>query len=1506
MGAGDWLVCQWREHALLLLLASTYTRLIVCVWPRRITHTHASYVWPLPHEPTSAIICSSMDVRNTVSQLKQLENCTIIEGYLQILLIRDPSPSYFRGISFPNLTMITDYLLLFRVYGLESLKDLFPNLAVIRGNRLFYNYALVVFEMLSLKELGLYGLRNITRGAVRLEKNEDLCYVSSLDWTLILDSVENNYIQGNKPVSECSDICPDLLINDCKCPRTSFNGQISFRCWNSQHCQTDCRSDCGRRACANGGGCCHMECLGGCYRLNDPTACTSCRHFYHWPAAAAASAGAVTSSPGAQGQGQSAYQGTGPVECVASCPLGTYRFKNWRCVSFEFCREENRKCRGDKICAEYVIHDGECVTGCPSGYMTDESSMTCKKCDGLCPKVCHVNKKIIDSVTAAQDLNGCTIINGSLDINIRGGNNIAAELEANLGRIEEVTAYVKIKHSYALISLSFFRNLRLIKGETLETGNYSFYVLDNQNLQQLWDWDRHSLTIERGKMFFHSNPKLCPAEIHQMANKTGTWGRQDESEISGKTNGNQASCESTLLELTTLKTSQTMIIATWTNYRPPDYRDLLGFVIYYKETIYQNVTEYEGQDACGSNSWMFQDHEPPSLPSNKGTNQTAQQSQPRAMLAGLKPWTQYAIFVKAYMLTTSNEGRNHGAKSNIIYVRTNASVPSIPRDVVSVFASNTTIKIKWNPPMSPNGNLSYYRLYWQRQPENSKLFELNYCQQGLKIPSPDHSPGTIDSDDVPGKGNSTAGDGHSTTCCACPKPESEIEKEKEQAAFQKAFENFLHNTIFIPRPSRRRREAPAAPTSPFSNASVVMLDGGRGGDEPPFFGRTTDGPAGGGGGARTTAAPRDNFPTMDKVVRQREFAVIEGLRHFTVYRIDIQACNHAAADLGCSMQNYVFARTMPEPHADDIPGSMAAKLLNSNIVFLSWPEPTNPNGLIILYEITVWREQQVERLECVSRTAYRREGHGRKIHGLLPGNLTARVRATSLTGNGSWSEPISFVVPTPSVAQPSQVIPVVVIVVSLLLVLVAIGAGLLFFFVKKRNEARLPNGILYASVNPEYISTNEVYIPDEWEVGRDKILLLRELGQGSFGMVYEGMARGVIKDETETRVAVKTVNEGASLRERIEFLNEASVMKSFSCHHVVRLLGVVSQGQPTLVVMELMTHGDLKSYLRSLRPDAENNPGKPPPTLKKIVQMAGEIADGMAYLNAKKYVHRDLAARNCMVAEDYTVKIGDFGMTRDIYETDYYRKGGKGLLPVRWMAPESLKDGVFTTHSDVWSFGVVLWEISTLAEQPYQGMSNEQVLKFVMDGGLLERPENCEDRLFELMSLCWQYNPKMRPNFVDFISILKDELDASFREMSFFYSEENRQHAEPEESDQDGENTECSPLDPSSSGSGVGEPNGASLHGGSGGGGGAASAQAAGGARCRENGPLSLHFRGGSQASPAAGPAAAAAAAAVAAVPGGCAGSGGCSNYEAHQPFGVSNRANDPRYSSPPLRSSPS
>ncbi|XP_066552011.1 insulin receptor b [Amia ocellicauda] len=1280
-------------------------------------------------------ICKSTDIRNNITHLHAIENCTVIEGHLKILLMFKTKTDDFRGLRFPKLTMITDYLLLFRVYGLESLSDLFPSLTVIRGTNLFFNYALVIFEMPQLKEIGLHSLTNITRGAVRIEKNPDLCYLSTLDWSKILDSVEDNYIVFNKDDRECGDVCPGTTLGKSSCPQTIFNGHFSERCWTQQHCQRTCPNNCKHRACTTEGQCCHDECLGSCTEPNNSRKCMACRHYLH--------------------------QGT----CVDSCPPGFYGFEGWRCVSFKFCQDLRNKCKPGSGCDEYVIHKGNCIPECPSGYTTlNSTTLNCSPCAGLCPKVC-MDLHTVDSVTAAQALRGCTILNGSLVVNIRGGNNIAAELEASLGQLEEITGYLKIRRSYALVSLSFFRKLKLIRGETLESGNYSFYALDNQNLRQLWDWSKHNLTIVQGRMFFHFNSKLCMSEIRKMEEVTGTKQRNVKNDIYPKTNGDQASCENQVLNFTQVRTLSDKIIIKWQAFWPPDYRDLLGFMVLYKEAPYRNVTEFDGQDACGSNSWVIADVEPPPRATD-GKDQV----EPGHLIHPLKPWTQYAIFVKT-LLSAYDEHQVHGAKSEIIYVRTNATKPSVPLDPISSSNSSSQIILKWKPPSDPNGNITHYLVFCQQQPEASDLYKFDYCQKGMKLPS--RAPTHLDNEEEH-KWNQTDEPGQSGRCCSCPKTDTQLKREAEESEYRKTFENYLHNEVFEIRPSRRRRSLGAVANSTsqrFLTTTPSVLPNGS-----------------------TTHSPKEEEES--KVILHvygKESTVISNLRHFTSYQIEIHACNHPTDSARCSMAAYVSARTMPEDKADNIPGPVTHDV-SEYAVHIKWQEPKSPNGMIILYEVNYKRLGDTEELHhCISRKSYAND-NGCKLRVLHPGNYSVRVRATSLAGNGSWTERTYFYVQDHR-EDHSSFLKIIIGPVICIILIGIVAAGV--FMVVKKKQTEGPTGPLYASSNPEYLSANDVYVPDEWEVPRDKINVMRELGQGSFGMVYEGIAKDIVKGEPETRVAVKTVNESASLRERIEFLNEASVMKAFSCHHVVRLLGVVSKGQPTLVVMELMTHGDMKSYLRALRPDAENNPGRPPPTLKEMIQMSAEIADGMAYLNAKKFVHRDLAARNCMVAEDFTVKIGDFGMTRDIYETDYYRKGGKGLLPVRWMAPESLKDGVFTAHSDCWSFGVVLWEISTLAEQPYQGLSNEQVLKFVMDGGYLDRPDNCAERLHNLMQMCWQYNPKMRPTFLEIIEMLKEDLHPSFQEVSFFYSEENKP-PENEEFDMDFENMESIPLDPSS------------------------------------------------------------------------------------------------------------
>uniref|UniRef100_A0A8C1MLN3 Tyrosine-protein kinase receptor n=1 Tax=Cyprinus carpio TaxID=7962 RepID=A0A8C1MLN3_CYPCA len=1238
-------------------------------------------------------ICPSTDIRNNASHLRVLENCTVIEGHLKILLMFKTRLEDFKGLSFPKLTVITDYLLLFRVYGLESLGDLFPNLTVIRGNNLFFNYALVMFEMIQLKEIGLHSLTNITRGAVRIEKNPNLCYLFTLDWSKISDSVEDNYIVANKDERECGDICPGTITGTITCRQTTINGNFGERCWNQNHCQRICPSECVHGACTPHKECCHDQCLGGCSVSGNATKCVACRNFLFGDTCV------ERCPPALREQWQPLFAGV-------SGALKRWLF-HWPFDSF-------------------VSTSERCSCGSLMG-----SRLNCKPCTGRCPKLC-TGVKTVDSVTAAQALRGCTLLNGSLIIKISKGNNIAAELESSLGQLEEITGSLSIRRAHALVSLSFLRKLRVIRGETLEAENYSFYALDNLNLRQLWDWNKHNLTILNGKMYFVQNSKLCKSEILRMEEVTGTKDRKND--IS----------ENQVLKFTRIRTSHDKILIQWKAFWPSDFRDLLGFMVLYKEAPYKNVTEYDGQDACGSNSWAIADVDPPERGSEgKG------QSDPGLIIISLKPWTQYAIMVKA-QLAASDDHLVRGAKSEIIYVRTNATQPSVPLDPISWSNSSSEIILKWKLPSDPNGNITHYIVNCQKKDEDITYYKFDYCQQGMKVPS--HTPTHHDIEEDQ-KWNQTEVDDRKDHCCACPKTETQLKKEAEETEFRKTFENYLHNEVFEPRPHRRRRSVGVA------NATL-----------PNFVSTSSDPP-----NFSTTSSPdKEKNQKMVFKATSKEFMVIPNLVHFTSYQIEIQACNHPTDSNRCSMPTYVNARTLPELKADNIVGPVTHEFFpdEPEFVYIKWQKPKAPNGMIILYE-----EDQI----CVSRIAYEKM-NGYRLRVGHPGNYSVRIRATSLASNGSWTEPAYFFV------QDSKLHYIYKIFAAILTMLSCIN-----IFSLRQTEG--PTGPLIASSNPEYLSANDVYIPDEWEVPREKISVMRELGQGSFGMVYEGIAKDIVKGEPETRVAVKTVNESASLRERIEFLNEASVMKAFSCHHVVRLLGVVSKGQPTLVVMELMTHGDLKSYLRSLRPDSEVS--RPPPTLKEMIQMAAEIADGMAYLSAKKFVHRDLAARNCMVAEDLTVKIGDFGMTRDIYETDYYRKGGKGLLPVRWMAPESLKDGVFTAHSDCWSFGVVLWEISTLAEQPYQGLSNEQVLKFVMDGGYLDRPDNCPERMHNLMQMCWQYNPKMRPAFLEIIEMIKEDLHPTFQEVSFFYSEENKP-PESEEFDMDFENMESIPLDPSS------------------------------------------------------------------------------------------------------------
>uniref|UniRef100_A0A6Q2YFG0 receptor protein-tyrosine kinase n=1 Tax=Esox lucius TaxID=8010 RepID=A0A6Q2YFG0_ESOLU len=280
-------------------------------------------------------------------------------------------------------------------------------------------------------------------------------------------------------------------------------------------------------------------------------------------------------------------------------------------------------------------------------------------------------------------------------------------------------------------------------------------------------------------------------------------------------------------------------------------------------------------------------------------------------------------------------------------------------------------------------------------------------------------------------------------------------------------------------------------------------------------------------------------------------------------------------------------------------------------------------------------------------------------------------------------------------------------------------------------------------------------------VDRHKLTLGKTLGEGEFGSVMEG---SLIQEESVLKVAVKTMKIAICTRSEMEdFLREAACMKEFDHQNVMRLLGVClqtveSEGYPSpVVILPYMKHGDLHSYLLYSRL------GDCPVYLPShmLVKFMMDIAKGMEYLSCKNFIHRDLAARNCMLNENMNVCVADFGLSKKIYNGDYYRQGRISKMPVKWIAIESLADRVYTTKSDVWSFGVTMWEIATRGQTPYPGVENSEIYDYLRQGNRLKQPPDCLDSIYAMMFSCWLLSPKDRPQF----ETLRRELEKTLKDL---------------------------------------------------------------------------------------------------------------------------------------------
>ncbi|NXC24705.1 FGFR1 factor, partial [Campylorhamphus procurvoides] len=306
---------------------------------------------------------------------------------------------------------------------------------------------------------------------------------------------------------------------------------------------------------------------------------------------------------------------------------------------------------------------------------------------------------------------------------------------------------------------------------------------------------------------------------------------------------------------------------------------------------------------------------------------------------------------------------------------------------------------------------------------------------------------------------------------------------------------------------------------------------------------------------------------------------------------------------------------------------------------------------------------------------------------------------------------------------------------------------------------------LSSSGTPMLAGVSEYELPEDprWELPRDRLILGKPLGEGCFGQVVLAEAIGLDKDKPNrvTKVAVKMLKSDATEKDLSDLISEMEMMKMIGKHkNIINLLGACTQDGPLYVIVEYASKGNLREYLQARRPPGMEycyNPTRVPEeqlSFKDLVSCAYQVARGMEYLASKKCIHRDLAARNVLVTEDNVMKIADFGLARDIHHIDYYKKTTNGRLPVKWMAPEALFDRIYTHQSDVWSFGVLLWEIFTLGGSPYPGVPVEELFKLLKEGHRMDKPSNCTNELYMMMRDCWHAVPSQRPTFKQLVEDL--------------------------------------------------------------------------------------------------------------------------------------------------------
>uniref|UniRef100_A0A8D2ZGK6 Ephrin type-B receptor 3 n=1 Tax=Scophthalmus maximus TaxID=52904 RepID=A0A8D2ZGK6_SCOMX len=492
---------------------------------------------------------------------------------------------------------------------------------------------------------------------------------------------------------------------------------------------------------------------------------------------------------------------------------------------------------------------------------------------------------------------------------------------------------------------------------------------------------------------------------------------------------------------------------------------------------------------------------------------------------------------------------------------------------------------------------------------------------------------------------------------------------------------------------------------------------------------------------------------------QRRVAV-RNLQAHTQYSFEIQAVNGVSNKSPYTPQFSAVNITTNQAAPSAVP-TVHLMAATASTMSLSWLPPEKPNGIILDYEI-----KYHEKGEAIAHTMTAQRSNAR-IEGLKPGTpYVVQVRARTVAGYGRYSNPADFStnLQTDPPKSWQEQLPLIVgsataTLVFIIAVVVIAIVCLRFEYTsfinlsKKSEHMKDEHGQLGLTpgmkvyIDPfTYEDPNEAVREFAKEIDVSCVKIEEVIGAGEFGEVCRGRLK--LPGRREIIVAIKTLKVGYTDRQRRDFLSEASIMGQFDHPNIIRLEGVVTKSRPVMIVTEFMENGALDSFLRL-------NDGQF--TVIQLVGMLRGIAAGMKYLSDMNYVHRDLAARNILVNSNLVCKVSDFGLSRFLEDdaTDpTYTSSLGGKIPIRWTAPEAIAYRKFTSASDVWSYGIVMWEVMSYGERPYWDMSNQDVINAVEQDYRLPPPMDCPTALHQLMLDCWVKERNLRPKFTQIVATL--------------------------------------------------------------------------------------------------------------------------------------------------------